>query len=116
MEFIVKEFARHLELDGYRAQKLEVINGQYTGRQMGDTYFGFKKSELIKHIAYQNNLNLNECYAYSDSVLDIEMLRAVGKAIAVNPDKNLKLLAIKNKWEVLYWQHNENKVQRTTQI
>jgi len=45
-------------------------------------------------------LDLRRCTAYSDSVNDVPMLSAVGTAVAVNPDAELRGIARARSWQV----------------
>ncbi len=45
-------------------------------------------------------LNLRRCTAYSDSVNDVPMLSAVGTAVAVNPDRDLRDIARARGWQI----------------
>ena len=44
--------------------------------------------------------NLRRCTAYSDSVNDVPMLSAVGTAVAVNPDSELRDVAKARGWQI----------------
>jgi phosphoserine phosphatase len=50
---------------------------------------------------------LRRSFAYSDSVNDLPMLTAVGSAIAVNPDKQLKVYARAAGWKILDFKKRE---------
>src|SRR5205823_6222154 len=41
-------------------------------------------------------------FAYSDSESDLPMLRAVGHPVVVNPDAELRRIALEEGWEVLH--------------
>ena len=47
------------------------------------------------------NLDLSECYAYSDSVSDLPMMELVGHPVAVNPDSELGSLARERGWPIV---------------
>jgi phosphoserine phosphatase len=46
-------------------------------------------------------INKEEMTAYTDSYLDLPLLKAVGHVIAVNPDNALRRLSKKQGWEIL---------------
>jgi hypothetical protein len=52
-------------------------------------------------MAVREGLELTESYAYSDSITDVPMLRAVGNPVAVNPDRELARLARDEGWPAL---------------
>jgi phosphoserine phosphatase len=78
-----------------------VEDGVYTGRPSGAFLYGSAKAMAIQQMAARDNLDLTACYAYSDSVSDAPMLRAVGNAVVVNPDTELERLAREEGWEIL---------------
>ncbi len=91
-----------LSFDGALGSALsEVQDGVYTGRPTGAFLYGAAKAVAIQQLAARDNLDLSACYAYSDSVSDAPMLRAVGHAIVVNPDADLELVAREEGWEIL---------------
>ena len=52
-------------------------------------------------MAAENNLDLSQSWAYSDSANDIPMLSTVGHPVAVNPDRALRAHARANGWQIL---------------
>jgi HAD superfamily hydrolase (TIGR01490 family) len=74
--------------------------GRYTGKLKFYAY-GEGKAEAIRDMAERHALDLAECYAYTDSATDLPMLEAVGRPVAVNPDKELKAIAAERDWPVL---------------
>ena len=94
--------ARVMTFDGALGSALsEVQDGVYTGRPTGAFLYGSAKAVAIQQMAARENLDLTACYAYSDSVSDAPMLRAVGHPVVVNPDSELERLAREEGWEIL---------------
>jgi hypothetical protein len=52
-------------------------------------------------LAGREGIDLSESYAYTDSVTDEPMLRAVGHPVAVNPDRDLARVAREEGWPIL---------------
>jgi hypothetical protein len=52
-------------------------------------------------MAAARGYDLDDCYAYSDSITDVPMLEAVGHPYAVNPDKALRRVCAERSWPVL---------------
>jgi len=78
--------------------------GDYTGEL--DFYgYGPHKAEAIAAMAASEGLDLSASYAYSDSITDAPMLRAVGNPVAVNPDKELARLARAEGWPIRDFRH-----------
>jgi hypothetical protein len=51
-------------------------------------------------LARRTGIDLSESTAYSDSATDLPMLEAVGRPVAVNPDRGLAKAARERGWEV----------------
>ncbi|GAB3220486.1 HAD-IB family hydrolase [Glycomyces halotolerans] len=74
------------------------------GRYSGEIEFyaaGQSKADAIKHFAAERGIDLESSFAYSDSITDEPMLRAVGFPRAVNPDRGLRRLALEEGWPQL---------------
>ena len=98
---VVEPIGLLLGADGVVATELEISDeGKFTG-QIHRYVFGEEKARAIRTLAEERGYDLDECYAYSDSVTDVAMLDVVGRAFAVNPDKELKKIAIERGWPVL---------------
>ena len=102
-EEIVAPLADHLEADGYLATVAEVgIDGRYTGRVKRYCY-GPEKVVAMEELAVREGLDLAASAAYSDSATDEPMLAAVGRPVAVNPDRELLRIARQRDWEVRWF-------------
>jgi HAD superfamily hydrolase (TIGR01490 family) len=92
--------ARRLGLTGALGTVAESIDGHYTGRLVGEILHGPAKAHAVRALAVTEGLDLRRCTAYSDSVNDVPMLSAVGTAVAVNPDSELRDIAKERGWQV----------------
>jgi HAD superfamily hydrolase (TIGR01490 family) len=97
---VVGPISEMLGADDYVATRLEIVDGKYTGEI---EYYAYaeEKAIAIEALAAERAYDLSECYAYSDSNTDVPMLRAVGHAFAVNPDKELRKTAGEMGWPIL---------------
>jgi HAD superfamily hydrolase (TIGR01490 family) len=94
--------ANVMKFDGALGSTLsEVEDGVYTGRPSGAFLYGPAKAVAIRELAASEGIDLEQSYAYSDSVSDVPMLRTVGHAVVVNPDAALEALARDGEWEIL---------------
>jgi HAD superfamily hydrolase (TIGR01490 family) len=99
---VVESLAAVLGMEGGIGTKYEVDpEGHYTGRFDGPFVYGPGKVEAMEAFAARHQIDLAESYAYSDSLSDLPMLRAVGNPVAVNPDPPLAELAAEEGWQVL---------------
>jgi HAD superfamily hydrolase (TIGR01490 family) len=92
--------ARRLGLTGALGTVAENVDGHYTGRLMGEILHGPAKAHAVRALAVAEGLDLRRCTAYSDSVNDVPMLSAVGTAVAVNPDSELRDVAKDRGWQI----------------
>lgn len=91
-----------LAFDGAIGSQFSAVSdGVYTGVPEGLFVYGAGKARAVRQLAQREQLDLDDSYAYSDSVSDLPMLRAVGHPVAVNPDAALGRLAREEGWEVL---------------
>jgi HAD superfamily hydrolase (TIGR01490 family) len=73
--------------------------GRYTGR-MAFYAYGPTKADAMRDLAARTGIDLEGSSAYSDSATDLPMLEAVGRPVAVNPDRALAKVARERGWEV----------------
>jgi phosphoserine phosphatase len=67
-------------------------------------------------LARWEGLDLDQCWAYSDSASDLPMLEAVGHPVAVNPDAKLERVAGQRGWPiVVFSKRTKAVIRRTTQ-
>jgi HAD superfamily hydrolase (TIGR01490 family) len=100
-EEVVRPLGDFLGVDDVIATRVEVDSrGNYTG-DLAFYGYGPYKAEAIRAMASREGLDLDESYAYTDSVTDEPMLRAVGHPVAVNPDRDLARLARDEGWPIM---------------
>jgi HAD superfamily hydrolase (TIGR01490 family) len=99
---IVESLARVLGMEGGIGTRYEVdAEGRFTGRFDGPFVYGPGKVEAMQAFAQRHGIDLDASYAYSDSLSDLPMLRAVGHPVAVNPDPPLAELAREEGWQTM---------------
>jgi len=99
---VVEPLAAVLGLDGAVGTRYEVdVDGALTGRFDGPFVYGPGKVEAMEAFAAEHGIDLAESYAYSDSLSDLPMLRAVGNPVVVNPDPPLAEIAGEEGWQTM---------------
>ena len=99
---VVEPLARVLGMDGGIGTSYEIDgNGTFTGRFDGPFVYGAGKVEAIERFAGEHGIELGDSYAYSDSLSDLPMLRAVGHPVVVNPDPPLAEIAKRERWQTM---------------
>jgi HAD superfamily hydrolase (TIGR01490 family) len=99
-EEIVAPLARYLGVDDAIASRARIDDdGRYTGDVEFYSYGPFK-ADAMRDVAARDGIDLDESFAYSDSITDLPMLEAVGHPVVVNPDRDLARIARERQWEV----------------
>jgi HAD superfamily hydrolase (TIGR01490 family) len=98
---VVETLAAVLGMEGGIGTRYEVADGRFTGRLDGPFVYGPGKVTAMEEFAKRHDIDLAASYAYSDSLSDLPMLRAVGNPVAVNPDPPLAAIAREEGWQTL---------------
>lgn len=75
-------------------------DGNYTGRLVGAVTHGPEKAKAVADIAERHGIELANAAAYSDSINDLPLLESVGHPHAVNPERELRRLALNRGWPI----------------
>jgi len=113
---LVEPLAKALGMTAGIGTRSAIVDGVYSGELAGPFCYGQGKVEAIEQIARWEGLDLDQCWAYSDSASDLPMLEAVGHPVAVNPDAKLERMAGRRGWPVVVFSKRTKAViRRTTQ-
>jgi HAD superfamily hydrolase (TIGR01490 family) len=99
LQEVTDVFASKLRLTGALGSRAAVRDGVFTGaleRQL----LGAEKGTALAELAAERRLDLLRSTAYSDSSADLPFLEAVGRPVAVNPDRGLRRIASARGWPV----------------
>ena len=79
-------FARHLQarlgIDYVHANELDIASGEVTGRVVGTIVDGPRKAELLRQLAGEQGIDLQQVIAVGDGANDLPMLSIAGLGIA----------------------------------
>lgn len=98
---LAEAVAARLGMTGALGTQAEAVDGTYTGRLVGGVLHGQRKAAAISTLALVEGLDPMRCSAYSDSINDLPMLVMMGSATVVNPNKQLRSIAVRNGWRVI---------------
>ncbi len=102
---VVEPFARHLGIELWFSNQLEVRDGFATGKLAPPLRSGANKAGVIRQVCADLGATADACYAYSDAIADLPMLAAVGHPCAVHPDLGLRSEARSHDWPILTLDH-----------
>jgi HAD superfamily hydrolase (TIGR01490 family) len=97
---VVRPIGEMVGADHVIATRMVVQDGRYTG-EIEFYAYGPYKADGLRELAAERGYDLQNSYAYSDSITDVPMLEAVGHPCVVNPDKALRKVATDNHWPTL---------------
>ena len=73
---------KKLGIDYVYANALEIVDGQVTGRVVGDVVDGQRKAALLRELAQKEGITLEQVIAVGDGANDLPMLSIAGLGIA----------------------------------
>jgi phosphoserine phosphatase len=79
-----------LGVDYVFANELEIKDGKLTGRHLGEIVDGQKKAELLKLLAFKEDIHLDQVIAVGDGSNDLPMLQLAGLGIAFHAKPKVK--------------------------
>ncbi len=100
---LVAPFAELAGFDDVVGTRYASRDGRYTGGIDGDFAWATGKLAVVRRWAATAGVDLARSHAYTDSVFDVPLLRAVGHPHAVNPDRRLRAVATVQRWPIEHW-------------
>ncbi|MBN1755537.1 haloacid dehalogenase-like hydrolase [bacterium] len=101
--FLTSELASELQADHLITMYLEVNRGSFTGKLEGLHPLGLRKKLLLQKARSLLDIDYTESVVYANHHYDQFHMELFGRAVAVNPTKRLKKIAVKKAWEIQSW-------------
>ena len=101
LDFDLRAVRTHFGFDDVICNSLVYENGVATGAMAPPVIAEEGKREALLRYCSRYNVDRTESWAYADSYADLAILQAVGRAVAVNPDRRLRRAALERGWPVL---------------
>jgi len=101
-EVLVRPLAERLCFDDVIATRYAWRDGAFTGGLDGGFVWGPGKLAAVRRWAAHEHVELEQSFAYSDSVYDLPLLQAVGHPVAANPDPSLLAIALLRRWPIMH--------------
>ncbi len=83
-EFFVRALGEDLDIDHTYANRLEIVNGVLTGKIEGPIIDRAGKAALLRRVAAERGIPVEQTVAVGDGANDLDMLAAAGLGIAFN--------------------------------
>jgi putative phosphoserine phosphatase/1-acylglycerol-3-phosphate O-acyltransferase len=99
--FQIEPMAREVEADHVLCTPIEIKDGLITGRTAGPTLWREGKARAVRALAEEHELDLAECFAYSNGDEDVAFLELAGHPVCVAPESKLARVARDRGWPVL---------------
>ncbi|PJD97866.1 MAG: hypothetical protein CK425_01675 [Parachlamydia sp.] len=97
--FLVKGIAQRFQVDYFLATAYQIEKDQAVG--VSSLVLGSDKASFLEIFAKEKSIALQNCTAYTDHIADLALLKIVGKAVVVKPNKKLRKVCLENKWTIL---------------
>lgn len=99
--FVAQPAVRALGVEAVAGTRMAEEDGRVTGEPVWPLMQGAEKARVAAEMCRERSVSLADCWAYSDSIHDVELLEAVGHPVAVGPDAELREAARSRGWEIL---------------
>ena len=80
--YFARDLQQHLGIDYVHANELDIADGLVTGEVKGPIVDGNRKAELLRQLAQQEGIDLQQVIAVGDGANDLPMLSIAGLGIA----------------------------------
>ena len=81
---VIEPILKDLEIDFYKANRLDIRDGKLTGNVVGKVIDGSEKLAVLREFASKEGINIQQTVAIGDGANDLEMIQAAGLGIAFN--------------------------------
>lgn len=81
---VIEPILKDLEIDFYKANRLDIRDGKLTGKVVGKVIDGSEKLAVLREFASREGINIQQTVAIGDGANDLEMIQAAGLGIAFN--------------------------------
>ncbi|WP_290053668.1 phosphoserine phosphatase SerB [Amycolatopsis solani] len=90
---VIGGLVEELGLDFAAANELEIVDGKLTGKVIGEVVDRAGKAKVLRRVAGEYDIPLEQCVAVGDGANDIDMLSAAGMGVAFNAKPALREVA-----------------------
>ena len=81
---VIETILKELKIDFYRANKLQILNGELTGKLEGEIIDRAAKLEALVEFAKNEGVQMSQTVAIGDGANDLDMIESAGLGVAFN--------------------------------
>jgi phosphoserine phosphatase len=81
---VIEPILKELKIDFYRANKLQILNGELTGKLEGEIIDRTAKLKALVEFAKNEGVQMSQTVAIGDGANDLDMIESAGLGIAFN--------------------------------
>lgn len=100
-EDLLKNIGKELGFNTVIGTKINYHNGMFDENKSVEVISGGLKVKELTNYFQSSDIDWKGSRAYADSYSDLDILKAVGEPIAVDPDKKLRSIAAQANWRVI---------------
>lgn len=98
---LLTHFREEFPFDTIIGTEIPILNGEVNKTEQLEHIQGIKKNEKINELLKNKRIDWKNSFAYADSYSDLSVLELVGNPVAVDPDDELREIALKRGWEII---------------
>lgn len=98
---LLTHFTDEFPFDTVIGTDIPILNGEVNKTEYLEHIQGAKKNKKINEYLRDKVIDWENSFAYADSFSDLSVLERVGNPVAVNPDDDLRKVAINRNWEII---------------
>lgn len=98
---LLQSIAQKVGFDTSIGSQMYFSNGLFNSKKEPEIVIGELKLKKIYEHFSEEQVDWKSSRAYADGYSDLDLLYVVGQPIAVNPDAELKVVAMKNNWRII---------------
>ena len=102
-DLYLTEFVSRLGVDRLLCTKFLSEEGNFSGNLFSANCKGEEKRRRLLEAYPVTEIDWGQSYGYGNSVDDVAFLELLGNAVAINPDAQLKKIALRRNWAIEIW-------------
>lgn len=98
---LLTQFKEEFPFDTIIGTDIPILDGEVNKTEQIEHIQGAQKNKKINESLKNKDIDWENSYAYADSFSDLSVLELVGNPVAVDPDEELRKVAIERNWEII---------------